>query len=84
MGILALLRRLAFVVAVQCGLASALHGRRSKRFTAKSTNCRRSSGKSGLKTARARKAAFKFYGISNAALLAPTRRIHEKVSVHQG
>jgi hypothetical protein len=54
MGILALQTRLALVAAVQCGLASALHGA-SVEALYNEIVCLHSSGKSGLKTARAAK-----------------------------
>ncbi len=57
------------VLIVTCAMFSTAHARRSKRFTTRSTSCRRSSARSGSKTARAKKADFKFYGISAASLL---------------
>ena len=59
--------------------------RRSKRFTARSTSCRRRNARSGSKTARAKKAHSVYYSISAAELMsAYVDGFMNKVSVHQG
>jgi hypothetical protein len=69
MGILALQTRLALVVAVQCGLASALHGASVEALYNEINKLPPQQRQKRLEDGARREGAFKFYGVSNAALL---------------
>jgi hypothetical protein len=69
MGIFALQTRLALVVAVQCGLASALHGASVEALYNEINKLPPQQRQKRLEDGARREGAFKFYGVSNAALL---------------
>jgi len=80
MGILALQTRLALVVAVQCGLASALHGASVEALYNEINKLPPQQRQKRLEDGPRREGAF----VQRCVVEHLHDRIHEKVSIHQG